>query len=445
VELPEEPEGRSWVSALPRLLALTRVSGMREAPLWLVWLLAAVVLISWTGVDRLLTGPDALFDPFGASGLAWYVLVLLATAAMLSTQSRPRALLRTALALVLLLTVVLLALTALAMAASIPKSALLPATVVAAFYCALVAARMLQSMTGRPQPRAVTSAMLALAATWWFAGQFYVDPGLWYAPDLDAYAEDAEPAEGNDSLLFEQPARIDAAIARVAQADAGAPAAFFVGFAGYGEERVFAEEIKLAARVLGERYGTRHRSVLLLNDRRDLDSQPLATAASLRYTLHQLAAKMDVDEDILFLSLSSHGSEGSLAVSNGPLGLHDLTDVELAAAVRDSGIKWRVIVISACHAGSFIDSLRDRNTIVITAAAADRTSFGCSDDRHLTYFGEAFYRDALPGAASLRAAFETAVDVITERERIENIASSKPQAHFGEAIERKLAGLEERP
>ena len=43
--------------------------------------------------------------------------------------------------------------------------------------------------------------------------------------------------------------------------------------------------------------------------------------------------------------------------------------------------------------------------MLITAAAADKTSFGCSDDRDLTYFGEAFYRDALPKAKNLQEAF----------------------------------------
>jgi hypothetical protein len=55
------------------------------------------------------------------------------------------------------------------------------------------------------------------------------------------------------------------------------------------------------------------------------------------------------------------------------------------------------------------------------AAAADRTSFGCSNDSDLTYFGEAFYRDALPGARSMRAAFESAKAAIAARERREHV------------------------
>lgn len=265
------------------------------------------------------------------------------------------------------------------------------------------------------------------------------------------YAAEAEVGADRDyaaypdragSLLIDQPLRINAAMAEVEPSRGDAPVAFFMGFAGFGEERVFTEEIRFAASVIAERYGTGDRSLLLLNDRRDLESEPIATVTSLRQALEAMAMKMDLDEDVLFLSLSSHGSEDYLAVSHGPLMLDDLTDEALAEALDDAGIKWRVIVISACYSGSFIDELRNPNTIVITAAAADRTSFGCSDERALTYFGEAFYRDALPEADSLRDAFETTVEVIAERERREDIEPSHPQAHFGKAIEGRLGLLE---
>ena len=82
--------------------------------------------------------------------------------------------------------------------------------------------------------------------------------------------------------------------------------------------------------------------------------------------------------------------------------------------------------------------LADDHTVVITAAARDRASFGCSDERHLSYFGEAFYRDALPVASSLRAAFETTRDAIIARERAEKVTPSLPQSFFGPLIEPRL-------
>ena len=129
-------------------------------------------------------------------------------------------------------------------------------------------------------------------------------------------------------------------------------------------------------------------------------------------------------------------------VSNSELPLEDLTAPALAQALDDAGIQWRVIVISACYAGGFVDALRNPHTIVITAAAKDRTSFGCGNDSDLTYFGEAFYRDALPDTASLRAAFDAAKAAIAARERREHVEASEPQAYFGGALEQKLSALQ---
>ena len=49
-------------------------------------------------------------------------------------------------------------------------------------------------------------------------------------------------------------------------------AAFFVGFAGQGDQRVFAGEIALARKVVAAKFGSAQRSVLLVNDRRDLET-----------------------------------------------------------------------------------------------------------------------------------------------------------------------------
>jgi hypothetical protein len=243
-------------------------------------------------------------------------------------------------------------------------------------------------------------------------------------------------------VLFEQPARIDRVLAAIPADPSARARAFFVGFAGVGEQKVFSQEIELASKVLSDRYATHGRELMLVNDERDLERLPLASVTGLKYALRGLATRMNLDRDVLFLSLSSHGGQDQIIqVSNAQLPLNDLTGDELSEALRASGIRWRVIIISACYAGGFIDALKSPQTIVIAAAAADRTSFGCSNDSDLTYFGEAFYRDALPGARSLREAFETAKSAIAVRERREHVESSKPQAYFGSELESKLASM----
>jgi hypothetical protein len=114
----------------------------------------------------------------------------------------------------------------------------------------------------------------------------------------------------------------------------------------------------------------------------------------------------------------------------------------LANMLRDAGIRWKVVVVSACFSGRFIAPLADEQSIVITAAHRNRSSFGCSDDRELSYFGEAFYRDALPRAGSLREAFAVTRSAIFKREKSEGFKASKPQAHFGKLMESRLAELE---
>ena len=244
-------------------------------------------------------------------------------------------------------------------------------------------------------------------------------------------------------IVDRQPLLIDAAVARMAESSAPGAQVYFLGFAGFGDERVFAEEIELAAQRVGERYNTSARSLRLVNDRRDYEKHPFATVASLRYALDALGEVMDED-DVLFLALSSHGSEdASIAISNPGMRSDDLDATVLAEALEHAGIRWRVIVISACYSGGFIDTLADNHTIVLSAAARDRPSFGCSDDRHLTYFGEGFYRDALPTAPSLREAFEVTRLEIAKREKQEGRRHSQPQSYFGPLMESKLGEMEE--
>jgi hypothetical protein len=63
-----------------------------------------------------------------------------------------------------------------------------------------------------------------------------------------------------------------------------------------------------------------------------------------------------------------------------------------------------VIVISACYSGSFIPALQSPETLIITASAADKTSFGCNEADY-TYFGRAFFDLAMREQSSMKKAF----------------------------------------
>ena len=61
-------------------------------------------------------------------------------------------------------------------------------------------------------------------------------------------------------------------------------------------------------------------------------------------------------------------------------------------------------------------ALRGDRTWVITAARADRTSFGCADDNEFTYFGRALFKDAMAEATTLSGAFAQATKLVDEWE-----------------------------
>jgi hypothetical protein len=378
--------------------------------------------------------------PGGVSGLGWYALGILGLAWVLYRATARAAGYRSLLAAVVGALPLALIL-GLSINEWVPSSLQPLCYAALALLLAIHAHRVLVATTGGPQPRALAAAALSVLLFAWGTSRVWVHAHLWYA----ATAEDREADDfaETEELLFDQADRIDAAAAGLARGRPGRPDVFFLGFAGVDEQKVFAEEVKLSESVVARRYGATGRSLLLINDRRDRHSWPFATVAGLKRALVRMGERMDRDEDVLFLLLTSHGSDApELSVSNGSWPFSALGGTALREALDASGIRWRVIVISACHSGAFIDLLADENTIVVTSAAADKTSFGCSDDRDLTDFGAAFMRDALPGATSLSAAFEAATTAIEKQEHLARLTASSPQARFGRAIGPYWAGIE---
>src|SRR4051794_5856599 len=137
--------------------------------------------------------------------------------------------------------------------------------------------------------------------------------------------------------------------------------------------------------------------------------------------------------DVLAVVLTSHGSPEGLAVVAGRRD-GTLTPPQLRAMLDASGAKYRVVIISACYSGVFVPALADPRTLVITAAAADRSSFGCEDRATWTYFGDAFFNQALRRAPTLEAAFNTARQIVSAREQREGFPPSNPQMAGGSEV-----------
>ncbi len=247
----------------------------------------------------------------------------------------------------------------------------------------------------------------------------------------------------NEDALYDQPAILDREIGAVKAGRPGVSDLFFLGVAGYGAQDVFMKEIDAVSRIFKERFHTQDKTIRLINNRKTLSEVPIASIRSLRASLRAISRVMDQDEDILFLFLTSHGLRShQLSLDLWPMRLRQLDPATLRSLLDESGIKNRVIVISACFSGGFVDALKNADTLVISSSAPDKSSFGCSNDADWTYFGKAYFAEGLRSTYSFVQAFERALPVIAAREREEGYTPSDPHISVGAAIEEKLLKLE---
>ncbi|MFI8745092.1 C13 family peptidase [Pseudomonas sp. NPDC077186] len=225
--------------------------------------------------------------------------------------------------------------------------------------------------------------------------------------------------------LLQQGRLLDEAIAAL-PASTPARELYALTLAGDGKQSVFMREADYVSRLLRERFGA-HGSISLINHRDHLADRPLATRENLSRAVQALAERSG-EEDLVFIYLTSHGSrEHELNLDQPRLQLADLPASELAALLAPLKQRHKVVVISACYSGGFIPPLKDDKTLVMTAARADRVSFGCSEENDFTYFGRALFAEALGETDNLERAFELAKERVAEREQADDYQASEPQ------------------
>ena len=291
-------------------------------------------------------------------------------------------------------------------------------------------------------------ARLARTAAVWLLFSLLVLLPLWFFPRGDLWLSAAESGESGelqltDEVLTAQQRLLDEQLAGLLPGRKGVADLYFLGFAGDAGEDVFLKELMAARRLFEQRFGASGRTLLLANNPQTAATLPFATLDNLDRALSGLGQIMNRQEDVLFLYLTSHGSrEHELAVSNPPLDLDSLTPERLRRMLKKSGVTWKVVVVSACYAGGFVEPLQDDHTLIITAADASHESFGCGFGEKFTWFGEAFLDDALRHTFSFTEAFEQARGTIQQWEKEQRETPSNPQLWVGSAMKQKLATLE---
>ncbi|MDO5050190.1 MAG: C13 family peptidase [Moraxella equi] len=255
----------------------------------------------------------------------------------------------------------------------------------------------------------------------------------------------------SETAFYAQPMILADHLANIEKSETGETDWYFMGVAGYSELDVFTNEIEQAKQLFDVRFGTKGKSIALINNPNTWQSDPIATKTSIHETLQTIGKQMNADEDVLFLTLSSHGAVdesgqilGDLVLDNPPLDLDDIDPVWLKETLDASGIRWRVIVISSCYSGAFIESLASPTTLIITASAADRASFGCGHNADLSYFGRAFFAEGLRGDKNtFDNAYAHTKKRVGELEALMGFTPSEPQMYVGSLMKTALPELEQ--
>lgn len=270
----------------------------------------------------------------------------------------------------------------------------------------------------------------------------------WLAPVVfwwpDAPVEAAAEAEATDSglvltdaVVHAQPALLADALQALRPPQHGRVNLYGLTYAPYASEDVFMRESGVVARTMRERFGAEGRLVELVVNPATSTSLPWATPLNLRLAIQRMATVMDRERDVLFLHLTSHGgADGQLASDTAPLQTAPMTPQLLKRWLDEAGVRWRVISVSACYAGSWIAPLAGDGTLVMTAADAEHTSYGCGKRSPLTFFGRAMFEEELRKTWSFTEAHAAARKVIElrEQEAGKSDGYSNPQISEGAGI-----------
>jgi hypothetical protein len=206
----------------------------------------------------------------------------------------------------------------------------------------------------------------------------------------------------------------------------------YVLSASFWNDPVFENEASQAAAVLARRYDAAERTVILSAGRGARAQRTYASASPNNFNaaIGKIAKVMDPKEDLLVVFVTSHGGQdGAVALQEaGRLG-GALRALHLRTSLQAAGIQTKLVIVSACFSGHFILPFSNPDTVVLTAAAADKTSFGCEPSRDWTFFGDALFNHALRGGASVTQAFDEARGIITTWETdMHDVWQAKPAA-----------------
>lgn len=238
--------------------------------------------------------------------------------------------------------------------------------------------------------------------------------------------------------------KLTAALAALAPQRRGTVDAYVVAI-GLDSDPVFGRETRVAGDVLRRRYDAAGRTIVLAGTNGSSPSElPRGSPASLALALARIAEVMDKREDVLVLYSTSHGAPWGLFYHDGDSGYGAISPFRLWTMLNDLGIQNRLLMLSACYSGIFVPLLQSDSTAILTAASAQKPSFGCLAENDWTFFGDALINRALRKPQPLAAVAAEAQTLVAGWEGQARLDPSQPQVSIGRDVARWLTPLEAR-
>lgn len=207
---------------------------------------------------------------------------------------------------------------------------------------------------------------------------------------------------------------------------------------------VFEREATQAEAIMRPHFGAEGRSIVLATGSVAPRNYPNATPNNIAAAIGQVGSLIDPNEDLVVIFLTSHGGpDGTAALREHNRMNAGLRPAHLAAMLNQANIRNRIVIVSACYSGAFIGPLANDDTIVLTAASHDRSSFGCRPENDWTFFGDALFNNSMRNGANLLEGFDRAKTLIERWEREQNLTPpSNPQRYVGVRAEQMLRRAE---
>ncbi len=183
-------------------------------------------------------------------------------------------------------------------------------------------------------------------------------------------------------------------------------------------------------------FGTPMHSIILSNPHKDQATLfPAATQQNLGEVFTRVGAWSDKYPLTVVVLISSHGNVDQLAIDIAGQAHPPIRASVLASWLRRiNPAAPTAVLLSACHSGSFVPALGDSSRVLLTASAADRSSFGCSPKSTNTWFIESLLAQGLRPELSWRESYLRTVQRVQAKEKEMKLVPSLPQASIPEAL-----------